>query len=248
MRLTVLGASGTYPGPGEACSGYLVRRDGFALWMDAGNGTLGRLQQHVAIEEVGAVFLSHVHPDHVADLYPFLYARAFHPERLAAVPVFAPPGARDHLARLLSEDARERFAEVFAWRDLAPGEAAEAGPFRLRAFESRHSAPNLTLRLEAGDRSLCYSGDTGPNADLPRAAEGVDLFLCESSWQDRDDAFAPIHLRAREAGDAARAAGAGTLVLTHVWPRHDPALSRSEAAERYDGRIGLAATETDWSL
>ncbi len=45
MELIVLGASGTWPVPGAATSGYLVRQDGFNLWMDAGSGTLANLQR-----------------------------------------------------------------------------------------------------------------------------------------------------------------------------------------------------------
>src|SRR5687767_4400840 len=71
MELTVLGACGTYPGPGGACSGYLLQHEGFNLWMDAGHGTLSELQKHIPVSEVDAVFLSHAHPDHFVDMYPF---------------------------------------------------------------------------------------------------------------------------------------------------------------------------------
>lgn len=44
MRLTVLGCSGTFPGPDSPCSSYLVDHDGSRL--DLGAGSLGVLQRH----------------------------------------------------------------------------------------------------------------------------------------------------------------------------------------------------------
>lgn len=249
MELTVLGANGTYPDRGGACSGYLLRHEGFSMWMDAGNGTMGRLQEHVEVDRVGAVFLSHLHPDHCADLYPYFYALSFHPDRPRGVPLFGPAGAQETLARLLSADALRDFGEVFAWRTLAAGDEVEVGPFRMRVFPSRHTVENLTVRVEGGGKALCYSGDTGPNPDLARAAEGVDLFLCEASWQEGDKpTLPPIHLRAKEAGAAARAAGAGRLGLTHIWPRHDLETSRGEASEEFPGAVDLAVRTDGWSV
>lgn len=242
MEVIVLGADGTYPSPGGACSGYLVREGGFTLWMDAGNGTLARLQEHVPLEKVDAVFLSHLHPDHCVDIYPFYYALRFHPDGpLPHVPVYGPPGAVDGLGGLFMEESRRAFGEVFSWRTLGPGDVAEAGPLRLTVFPSVHSAPNLTLRVEAGGRVLCYSGDTGASPDLVRAARGADLFVCEASWQEVDPPRDPIHLRARETGRAAREAGAARLALTHIWPRHDPSVSVEEAAGEFAGPIEVAA-------
>lgn len=237
MDLTVLGANGTYPTKGGACSGYLVRHDGYALWMDAGNGTLARLQEHVAIREVDSVFLSHAHPDHCADIYPFFYAILLDPKR---VPVYAPPGVLDRLITLIGEDSRDAFTTLLDWRVLAPGDVLEAGPFTLEAFESVHTTENATVRARADGRVLCFSGDTGPNPHLARAAREADLFLCEASWLDSDAAAAPIHLRAREAGEAAREAGAARLVLTHVWPRNDLSRTRAEAGEAYGADVELA--------
>jgi ribonuclease BN (tRNA processing enzyme) len=249
VELTVLGANGTYPERAGACSGYLVRHEGFSLWMDAGNGTMGRLQEHVPLEGVGALFISHMHADHCADVYPFFYALSFHPDRPRGLPLIAPPGARETLARLLSADAHADFAQVFDWIEVRPGDEVEVGPLRMRIFHAQHSVENLTTRIEAGGKVLCYSGDTGPNDDLPRAAQDVDLFLCEASWQECDrPTLDPIHLRAKETGAVAQAAGVGRLALTHIWPRHDYEISRREASERFGGTIELAARSEGWTV
>jgi ribonuclease BN (tRNA processing enzyme) len=68
LSVTVLGCSGSYPGPGQACSGYLVRADGVNVVLDLGPGALANLQRHIGLHEVDAVVLSHSHPDHWLDL------------------------------------------------------------------------------------------------------------------------------------------------------------------------------------
>ena len=68
LSWTVLGCSGTYAAPDNACSGYLVRSGDTNVWVDCGPGTLANLQHHVPIPMVDAVVVSHVHPDHWLEL------------------------------------------------------------------------------------------------------------------------------------------------------------------------------------
>ncbi len=240
MELTILGASGSYATAESPCSGYLLRADGHTIWMDAGNGTLGPLQRHVGIRDVDAVVLSHVHPDHCADMYPFFFAVLF-PEPERPIPVFTPPGVRERLEHLIGEDSRERWRTFLDWQELRPGDVAESGPFRFEIFDAAHSVDNNTLRISRDGSVLCYSGDTGPNPHLAEAARDADLFLCEASWSEAQRGImGPVHLTAREAGEAARAAGAQRLMLTHMWADNDRAVMREQAADTYDGPIELA--------
>ena len=47
-------------------------------------------------------------------------------------------------------------------------------------------------------------------------------------------------LSATDAGQAAHAAGAGRLLLTHFWPGNDRHQSQAEAAEEFTGPILIA--------
>jgi len=238
VELTILGCGGSYSSARTQCSGYLLRHEGYTVWMDAGNGTLSQLQKHVTIDQVDAIVLSHAHPDHCADLYPFFYAVLFSGR---GRPVITPPGVREKLRALIGDDSVERFNTLLGWTDLEHGRALETGPFRFEAFDSVHSARNNTLRVTADGRTLCYSGDTGPNEHLARAAKDADVFLCEASWTDAQKGLmGGIHLSGGEAGEAARAAGAGRLILTHLWASNDYATIRAQAAETYGGKVELA--------
>ncbi len=101
MRLTVLGGCGGWPAAGLACSGYLVEHDGFRLLVDPGFATTPILLEHLDAHELDAVYVSHAHPDHCADLNPLLRARVLsgHPG-VPPLQVYALPNALDAVLAL----------------------------------------------------------------------------------------------------------------------------------------------------
>ena len=238
MELTVLGAHGTWPGAGGATSGLLVRQDGYSVWIDAGTGTMSNLQRHIGLFDVGAVMISHSHPDHVSDLYSYLMARLFSPEHPSKIPLYLAPNVAERFNPLLTDDGADmRLAQGFEVIVVQPGKKLEAGPFRVTTAPMRHTVPTLGVRLEANGSALAYSADTGPTEELVTLARDADLLVAEASYQDTSAELPPIHLSAREAGEAAAQAGAGKLILTHIRPYLDPDRSRQQAAEAFSGEV-----------
>jgi ribonuclease BN (tRNA processing enzyme) len=95
MRLTVVGCSGSMPGPDSAASCYLLEADGFRLVVDLGNGALGGLQRYTALSRIDAVALSHLHADHCLDMCPLWVARKYADEGpLPSIPAYGPAGRR----------------------------------------------------------------------------------------------------------------------------------------------------------
>src|SRR5260370_19042527 len=122
MRFTVLGGCGAWPEAGQACSGFLVEQDGFRLLVDLGYATVPRLLQYLRPDQVDAVFISHGHPDHCADLNPFLRARALRDDPTPPLPVYALPGALDAVLALdRPRDAGGRLRAARAQRRHQPG-------------------------------------------------------------------------------------------------------------------------------
>jgi len=241
VELTVLGCGGTWADPGGATSGYLVREDGFNLWLDCGSGTLSRLEQIVPMSEIDAVLVTHAHPDHFVDLYPCFYGRHYGGLGAPGLPLFSPEGFFDQVGALVSSDSRDVMADAFNLLDLRDGADVEVGPFRVRAREMAHiGVHSLGYRIElAGGPSLAYSGDSGPSEALVELAGDADVLLCEATWQEHMRLL-PFHLSGRQAGEHAAGAGVGRLVLTHIWPSLDKEASRGEASETFPGRIDIA--------
>jgi ribonuclease BN (tRNA processing enzyme) len=239
MRMTVLGGCGAWPAAGQACSGYLVEHDGFLVVVDPGYATVPRLLERVAAERVDAVLLSHGHPDHCADLNPLLRARVLGAETPPpALPVHALPGAAD---RVLALDEPRTLAGASLVSAFTAGESFEVGPFRVDTWPLPHYLPNAGLRLAAGGRVLAYTGDTGPSPAIVELARAADLLLAEASFPEQVPASAARYLSsARQAGEAAAAAGAGRLLLTHLLPGTDPDLAEHAARRGFDGELGVA--------
>lgn len=239
MELVVLGCDGSWPGPGGAASGYLVRHDGCDIWMDAGFGTIGRLQEHVALTDLDAVLLSHGHRDHVVDLYALFASRRFGRSEPQELPVYALSGNRKTMAALVSERSRDAWGQTFTWRDLRDGMSVQIGSLEVECFAMQHFGPALGFRMTAGSSVLAYTGDTGPSDVVADLAGGADVLLAEATWQDGEKSH-DKHMTARDAATFAARAGVRKLVLTHIEPGHDKEMSAAQAAEVYDGEIVLA--------
>src|SRR5690606_15598117 len=87
---------------------------------------------------------------------------------------------------------------------------------------------------------LAYTGDTDAGPGVDRLAAGADLLLAEAAFLEGRDLHRGIHLTGRRAGEVAARGGAGRLVLTHIPPWNDPAVTVAEAREVFSGPIVLA--------
>jgi ribonuclease BN (tRNA processing enzyme) len=258
VRLTVLGCSGSGPGPHSPASGYLVSAGAARLLLDLGNGAFGALQRHLDPWELDAVALSHLHADHCADMTNLVVHRRYHPTPPPAVerlPVYAPDDAPDRLAAAYAASREERastdLSDVLLFCPVADGGAV--GEVGLRATPVEHPVAAYALRLDHGGTSLVYSGDTGPCAGLVELARDVDVLLCEASWPHVvpgrwDEPPPALHMSGRQAGEHATAAGVGRLLLTHVPVWCDPATVLAEAREAFDGPVELVAADVTYDV
>lgn len=96
------------------------------------------------------------------------------------------------------------------------------------------------MRVEHDGHALVYSSDTGPNDALVALARGADLLLCEAAFRDGEGNPPHLHMTGSDAGTAAKAAGVGRLVVTHVPPWHSRDVARREAESVFDGPVDVA--------
>jgi ribonuclease BN (tRNA processing enzyme) len=231
------------PGPGSPASCYLVEADGFRLLLDLGNGALGALQSFVALTDLDAVLVSHLHPDHCIDLLALYVARTYDPRGgyRPGLPVHAPAGASTHLAQAYGKADEPGLTSSYAFTAWTAG-THDIGPLQVTVARTAHPVETWAMRVVHDGRALVYSADTGPTEALVDLAHDADLALFESAFEDgRDDAApAGLHLTGRQAGEHAKQAGVRRLVLTHLPPWNDPEVSRSAAEDAFGGVVDLA--------
>jgi ribonuclease BN (tRNA processing enzyme) len=240
MRLTVVGCSGSFPGPNSAASCYLLEADGFRLVVDMGNGSLGPLQSYVPLFGIDAVLLSHLHADHCVDLYSYSIARTYSPGGpQPPVPVYGPAGTRERMSLIHGSSGDDGLMKCLTFETLAPG-AMRIGPFEVGLAHMNHPVETFGFRFSHGGRTLVYTGDTGETDAVTGLANGADVFLSEAAFLDGPDLPPDLHLTARQAGMYSARADVRRLVLTHLVPWNDPDAARAEAATAFSGDVDVA--------
>lgn len=244
MKLTVLGCSGSIPGPDSPASGYLIEADGYRLLLDLGHGAFGALQQYVAPADVDAIVISHLHADHCIDLTAYVVALRYGGDGFGLrgpdkrIPLIGVPGTRDRLEAAYDPFARKPgLHELFAF--ATPTES-ELGPFAMSYAPMNHPTPTNGVRITWNDRSLVYSADTGECPELVDLAHGADVFLCEASVGPDEDLIPDLHLTGRMAGEHADKAGVERLIITHVPPWNSKQVAADEAADAFHGPVEIA--------
>ncbi len=234
MRVDVLGASGTFPGPGHPAAGFLVTHQSARVICDLGPGTFAALP--IDPDLVDAVVISHGHPDHCSDLLAMVHARTYRPQPPDPIPVYAPQMVWDRISDFLGEEPG-----CFRFVPTNDGDQISVGPIAVSFSAMDHSVPTVGSRWEATGRTMFYTGDTGAAGSWRERARGVDVMICEASYQDAtDDPGYPQHLTARRAGEIAREVEVGSLVLTHIPPYLDKRVSIAEAEESFGKAVQLA--------
>ena len=251
MRLTIVGCSGSYPGPESAASCYLLeeQHEGrtWRVLLDLGNGSLGQLHRYADPLEVDAVLVSHLHADHCLDLCGYYVMRKYHPSGpQPRIPVWGPAGTAERMARAYDLPVDPGMTEEFDFR--AWDTPIEVGPFTVEARQVVHPVIAYALRVTAGGRTLVYSGDTGPCDALDDVASSADLLLAEASFETGAVNPPDLHMTGADCGRTAARAGVGRLVLTHVPPWHDPAVAEAEARAEWSGPLELARAGATYEI
>ncbi|MBM7775557.1 ribonuclease BN (tRNA processing enzyme) [Actinokineospora baliensis] len=216
MNLTVLGCATPYPRPGQPCSGYLVSEGDTYVVLDCGSGTFAALQTYLDPGEVTALWISHLHPDHSADLLAWSNW-ALNTENAPRIPVYGPPGWARRLDQMLTGDSA-LVDGIFEIHELCDHHMAAYGPLTLTARAVEHSVPGFGVRIDGPNARLAYSGDTEPCPALTDLARDADLFVCEAGTASPNR----YHTTPEQAAHTAIAAGAKRLLLTHLALALDP--------------------------
>lgn len=242
----MLGKSPAMPDANGANSGYLLRHAGFTLLLECGSGVFGKLRSTCDPAEVDAVLLTHLHADHVLDVFPFSHALTYsHRDNGKRPELWGPPESERAFATLGAIFAVEhQISSAFALTEYDPDRTLTIGPFSVSFCEVPHYVPAWACDLSGDDgRRLTFGADCGPNDAIVELARGTDLLMLEATEGPGPHVGGAFrgHLTATEAGELARRAGPGRLLLTHYSDELDAAQVRAAGEAAFGGPVELAA-------
>jgi ribonuclease Z len=195
FRVTLLGTGSPAPVMDRFGPGVLVQAGGLNLLVDCGRGVTQRLTQAgVRIGGIDALFLTHLHSDHVVgipDLWLTGWLESSYAQRRGPFRVYGPAGTRNLVAGLTTaydwdiktrtSDQRLDPANVEAVAtEFSEGVVFDRGGVRVMAIEVDHGPlikPAYAFRVEFGGRSVVVSGDTRFSEHLIARASGTDLLV-----------------------------------------------------------------------
>lgn len=195
FRVTLLGTGSPAPLMRRFGPGVLIQAGGKTLLIDCGRGTTQRLlQSGLRLGQVDAVFLTHLHSDHVVgipDLWLTGWLEASYAQRKGAFVIYGPTGTQalmDGLTSAYQWDIKARIAD----QNLSPASVAtqvtefrqgviyDQGGVKVTAIEVDHGEllqPAFGFRVDYAGRSVTVSGDTRFSENLIRQAKDTDLLI-----------------------------------------------------------------------
>ncbi len=248
MELTVLGSGTVAPSPTRTAAAHWVSTRSTRLLLDCGAGTMHRMAScNIPWPDITHVALTHFHVDHWGEFPMLLFALRWgtEPTRKKPLHIIGPAGLTErmeHAARALGDWVLEPGYPLHI-HELQPGdEYALEDDVVLETCKTPHTAESMAYSVRDNSGRLVYTGDTGASDSLADWALGCDLLLAECSLPE--DRSIETHLTPKRAGELARRARAGRLVLTHFYPPVEEVDPAAIAADAYGGTV-VAARDGD---
>ncbi|MCG8565461.1 MAG: MBL fold metallo-hydrolase [Desulfobacterales bacterium] len=245
MQLQILGSGTCVPSLERSSCSALVRGRGHLILLDLGPGTTRRLlEAGVNMDDVDAVFLTHFHPDHCGELAAFLFSTKYpscgRSKKLHLVGGYGLLKFFDDLRRVWGSNL-DMDPEIFQIIEVdGMGEVElELGGMEIAHGPVNHKPESQAFRFtDATGFSLVYSGDTDYSSRLVDLSLGADILVIESSLPDGQKV--PGHLTPSLAGEIGAQAGAGQMVLTHLYPQCEGVDMVGQCRRIFPGPVTLA--------
>ena len=198
------------------------------------------LETVVTYRDVDLLLYTHIHPDHISDLVPILFACKYADlPREKEMVCIGGPGFKHYF---------EKIKEVYgSWIDpqtykLIIKEISSTPLFmrdvKVFAKPMAHLPESVGYRIEFNDgKSLVISGDTDYCKNIVDLASKADLLVLECSFPDEKKVEG--HLTPSLAGRIASESQCKRLLLTHLYPICDQYDILTQCRQFYQGEIIL---------
>lgn len=244
MRLTFAGSGDAFGSGGRFNTCIHVERDkaeaGDVL-IDCGASSMIALRRlDLQPQAVSTIVLSHLHGDHFGGIPFFLLDAQFVSKRTTSLTIAGPEGTEARIKAAMdvffpgSSDIAWSFGLDFI--EMPAGETTRVENIDVSTVPASHpsGAPSLALRLDFGDRTIAFSGDTEWVDGLIDIASAADLFICECYMYGRP---VPYHLDYDTIASKLPSLKAKRMILTHMSQSMLQNISASSIETAEDGLV-----------
>ena len=241
MKLTILGSGTLVPSESRNSAGYFVELPDARIMMDCGAGTLHALARYgVPWEQMTHLFISHFHVDHAGELASLMFAfrNGMKTSRKEPFTIIGPRGLDRVIEGLKLAYGASLFEAKFPLtvRMIAPGETIELGSTStLSVAKTPHTRESLAVKIESGNRKLCYTGDTDYDDRLESFFQNADILISECSFREPREGVP--HLSVRGVARLACQSEVARLVVTHFYFDVDEMELKNELQRGYGGEV-----------
>jgi ribonuclease BN (tRNA processing enzyme) len=216
MKIKMLGTGTAVPSLKRGSSSYLVSVGQYNILVDIGPSVVRRLlESGYTVDNVDAVFLTHFHVDHTADLSTFLFACNYGIiQRTKPLIVAGGVGIHKFYSGL---------SRIYPWilpksYDLGlhgfRSETMKIGDVFVRTAKVNHNRESIGLRIE-DEKSVAFSGDTGFSRNLIKLAYEADLLVVDCSFPERK---VKGHLNLSVLEKIVNKARPARVIVSHLYP------------------------------
>jgi len=231
-----MGTASAMPISDRNPSAQMVSVNGRLFLIDCGEGTQQQMRRcHLSFAKVEAVFISHIHGDHLFGLFGLLNSMAMY-GRSGVLDIYGPPALGSVLNFYRSFFGNDDLF-VISFHPLTmkvPELVHVSRKVQVSAFPLKHKIECFGYRFDeiVSDRhrmenpdykakSYAYCSDTMPFPELSEWVKGVTCLYHEATYQNEmeDKAAARYHSTTSQAASCALRAGAGRLLVGHYSSR-----------------------------
>jgi len=241
-RIYILGTSSAIPREGYENTHFLIEHGERKILVDCGSNPVLHLSRAgVALDDITDIVMTHFHPDHVSGL-PLLLMDMWLLKRRKPLNIYGLGHANERLQIVMDLFDWKHWPGFFPlfFHSLPEQEmtlAIQSPDFKLFTSPVKHFIPTIGLRMEFPlvEKTVAYSCDTEPCAQVVELARGVDVLIHEAAG------YGTGHSSPEQAAVIARQAKARELWLIHYdITKIDPDQVIRQTTEIFSGKVTLA--------
>ncbi|MEW5692064.1 MAG: MBL fold metallo-hydrolase [Candidatus Hydrogenedentota bacterium] len=248
MEIIFLGTGTAIFTKKRGAPGIIIKNKNETLLFDPGTGTGQRLVlNNIDPREISAIFITHFHIDHTADLIPLFFAfktPGYKPYK-RYLNIYGPVGLRRLISELKkiygdwikADEYKRNFVELKKRCKVNTEE------FTIETFPVPHTTTSLGFKIRERKTGVVvsYSGDTGFSSGFAKFVNNSDILILECSLPDT--MAIRTHLTPKDVCEFLKLADVNKVVLTHFYPPVDipsyfrkiSKITKRDIIQAYDG-------------